>query len=73
LELTDAARTHLQRAGFDPAYGARPLKRAIQREIESPLARLILAGEVRDGQTIEVDVESSGAGLKFESGRAVHV
>src|SRR5208283_762474 len=39
LELTDAARTHLVRAGFDPAYGARPLKRTIQKEIETPLAR----------------------------------
>jgi len=72
LELSDAARTHLLRAGFDPAYGARPLKRAIQREIESPLARHILAGEVKDGQAVEVDVKGAGAGLSFEAGRAVH-
>ena len=47
LELTDAARTHLVRAGYDPSYGARPLKRAIQREIETPLARKLLS--VRSG------------------------
>ena len=52
LELTDAARTWLVRSGYDPNYGARPLKRAIQREIETPLAKRILAGDVRDGQTI---------------------
>ena len=57
LELTDAAKTHLVRAGYDPAYGARPLKRAIQKEIETALGRLILKGEVRDGQTVVVDAD----------------
>jgi ATP-dependent Clp protease ATP-binding subunit ClpB len=55
LELTDAARTHLVRVGYDPSYGARPLKRAIQREIETPLARKLLSREVRDGQKVTVD------------------
>jgi len=55
LELTDAARTHLVRAGYDPSYGARPLKRAIQREIETPLARKLLARDIRDGQKVLVD------------------
>ena len=45
LELTDAARRHLVRTGYDPRYGARPLKRAIQKEIENPLGRLLLKGE----------------------------
>jgi len=54
LELTDAAREHLVRVGHDPAYGARPLKRTIQREVETELARRILRGEVRDGQTVLV-------------------
>src|SRR5208283_2579953 len=54
IELSDAARTQLVRAGFDPTYGARPLKRAIQRQIETPLARLILGGEVHDGQTVYI-------------------
>jgi len=69
LELTDQARGHLVRVGYDPAYGARPLKRAIQREIETPMARLMLAGEIRDGQRIVVDLDSSGK-LIFESKRA---
>lgn len=55
LKLTDEAATHLARAGYDPVYGARPLKRAIQKELETPIGRRILAGEIRDGQTIEVD------------------
>jgi ATP-dependent Clp protease ATP-binding subunit ClpB len=55
LELTDAAKTHLVTVGHEPAYGARPLKRAIQREIETPLGRLLLKGEVRDGQHVVVD------------------
>ncbi|MGE0128564.1 MAG: ATP-dependent chaperone ClpB [Blastocatellales bacterium] len=65
LELTDAARTHLVRAGYDPNYGARPLKRAIQREIETPLGRRILKGEVRDGQTVLVDFDPASGELKF--------
>jgi ATP-dependent Clp protease ATP-binding subunit ClpB len=66
LELSDRARTYLVRTGFDPTYGARPLKRAIQREIETPLARLILSGEVRNDQTVYVDLDSSGH-LQFET------
>jgi ATP-dependent Clp protease ATP-binding subunit ClpB len=65
LELTDAARTHLVRRGYDPLYGARPLKRAIQREIETPLGRRILKGEVRDGQTVLADLDPSSGELKF--------
>jgi ATP-dependent Clp protease ATP-binding subunit ClpB len=70
LELTDAARTRLVRSGYDPTYGARPLKRAIQREIETPLAKRILAGEVRDGQTVRIDADPDGSGLTFRT--AVH-
>ena len=55
LELTDAALTELATIGFDPVYGARPLKRAIQRELMNPLSKLILQGEVRDGQRVAVD------------------
>jgi len=57
LTLTDAARHKLARDGYDPAYGARPLKRLIQQEIENPLARRILAGEFMPGDEIIVDVE----------------
>jgi len=65
IELSDAARTHLVRSGYDPNYGARPLKRAIQKEIETPLARLVLEGKVRDGQTVDVDFDSSSGALRF--------
>jgi ATP-dependent Clp protease ATP-binding subunit ClpB len=60
LELSDAARSHLVRSGYDPNYGARPLKRAIQREIETPLARRILGGEVHDGERVFIDASPSG-------------
>jgi ATP-dependent Clp protease ATP-binding subunit ClpB len=65
IELTEAAKTHLVRIGYDPNYGARPLKRAIQKEIETPLARLMLKGEIRDRQTVVVDYDSKGAKLTF--------
>ncbi|HEY1216935.1 MAG TPA: AAA family ATPase, partial [Bryobacteraceae bacterium] len=67
LELSDAARTRLVREGYDPVYGARPLKRAIQREIETPLARRLLGGEVRPGERVLVDTDPNGAGLRFRS------
>jgi ATP-dependent Clp protease ATP-binding subunit ClpB len=56
LELSDAAKEKLARDGFDPAYGARPLKRLIQQEIENPLARAILSGSYAPGDTIHLDV-----------------
>ncbi len=57
LQLTDRAKEKLARDGFDPAYGARPLKRLIQQEIENPLARTILSGAFAPGDTIKVDVQ----------------
>jgi ATP-dependent Clp protease ATP-binding subunit ClpB len=63
MELTDAARANLVRTGYDPAYGARPLKRAIQKKIETPLGRLLVQGAVRDGQTIRMDAKSEGGDL----------
>ncbi len=69
LQLTDAARANLVRTGYDPAYGARPLKRAIQKKIETPLGRLLLKGDVRDGQTVVVDADSEGGDLRFEPAR----
>jgi ATP-dependent Clp protease ATP-binding subunit ClpB len=65
LELTETARTFLVRTGYDPTYGARPLKRAIQKEIETPLARLLLKGELHDGQTVEVDLDAGRGELRF--------
>jgi ATP-dependent Clp protease ATP-binding subunit ClpB len=55
LEVTDAALTLLAREGYDPVYGARPLRRAIQRELENPLARRLLGGEFVSGDTVRVD------------------
>ncbi len=57
LEVSEAFLDHLVSAGFDPVYGARPLKRAIQQELENPLAQRILAGEFEPGATIVVDLE----------------
>jgi ATP-dependent Clp protease ATP-binding subunit ClpB len=65
IELTDAARTHLVRTGYNPTYGARPLKRAIQKEVETQLGRLILKGEVRDGQSVLVDYDAQQGVLQF--------
>ena len=55
LDLTDGARAWLGRVGYDPVYGARPLKRAVQRYLQDPLADLILRGEVPDGSTVRVE------------------
>ncbi|MCP5451964.1 MAG: ATP-dependent chaperone ClpB [Gammaproteobacteria bacterium] len=66
LEVSEAALDRLGEAGFDPVYGARPLKRAIQQELENPLARRILAGEFGPDDTVVVDV--SGEGLTFGKG-----
>ncbi|MCW2392922.1 ATP-dependent Clp protease ATP-binding subunit ClpB [Sphingobium sp. B1D7B] len=60
LDLTDGARAWLGRVGYDPVYGARPLKRAVQKYLQDPLADLILRGEVPDGATVRVD-EGDGA------------
>jgi ATP-dependent Clp protease ATP-binding subunit ClpB len=60
LELTDAARAWLGRVGYDPVYGARPLKRAVQKYLQDPLADAILAGTVMDGATVHVDEGDGG-------------
>jgi len=60
LDLTDGARAWLGRVGYDPVYGARPLKRAVQRYLQDPLADLILRGEVPDGSTVKVDEGDGG-------------
>ncbi len=60
LELTDAAKRFLAREGYDPAYGARPLKRAIQRLLQDPLAMAVLAGEYTEGDVIVADAAADG-------------
>ncbi|MCX8025159.1 MAG: AAA family ATPase, partial [Thermanaerothrix sp.] len=74
LEVTEAARQYLAEVGYDPDFGARPLKRAIQRELQDPLALKILAGEFKEGDTIRVD--RGPEGLTFQAvvaGEAVAV
>jgi ATP-dependent Clp protease ATP-binding subunit ClpB len=65
LELTEPAREHLAAVGYDPSYGARPLKRVIQRELETPLGRLLLKGEVKDGSTVTVNYDRASGALQF--------
>ncbi|MBI5666937.1 MAG: ATP-dependent chaperone ClpB [Chloroflexi bacterium] len=65
MELTADARQYLAERGYDPVYGARPLKRAIQRDLQDPLALHILEGDVKDGDHLIVDVNTTGDGLTF--------
>jgi ATP-dependent Clp protease ATP-binding subunit ClpB len=71
LSLTDAARAHVARVGYDPDFGARPLKRVLQREVADPIALKLLSGEFRDGDTIVVD--ASPDGLVFTKGEPARV
>jgi len=67
ISLSDAARTFLAERGYDPVYGARPLKRTIQRELQDPLALQILEGHLREGDHVWVDVDASGESLDFQT------
>jgi ATP-dependent Clp protease ATP-binding subunit ClpB len=67
LELTDAAATHIVRAGYDPAYGARPLKRVLQKEVETAIARRLLSGDIRDGSTVRLDFDKDTGGLSIST------
>lgn len=67
LEVDDAARDWLAFTGFDPAYGARPLRRLVQREIGDRLARALLTGTIQDGDTVHVGVNEAGDALTVES------
>ena len=73
LEVTDAARSWLADEGYDPAYGARPLRRLVQREIGDRLARMLLAGEVLDGQKIVVDRVDGSEGLTLRAEGEAHL
>jgi ATP-dependent Clp protease ATP-binding subunit ClpB len=66
-EVSKAAHEWLSRTGFDPAYGARPLRRLVQTAIGDPLARMLLSGEVPDGSTVDVEVDKSGDGLSLST------
>lgn len=60
LEIKNKAKELLAERGFDSVYGARPLKRVIQREVQNPLAMKILAGEFKEGETVVIDIDSRG-------------
>jgi ATP-dependent Clp protease ATP-binding subunit ClpC len=67
LDLTPAARALIVREGTDPTYGARPLKRTIQRLVENPLARSIVAGQFRAGDTVTADADLTSGTLRFST------
>jgi ATP-dependent Clp protease ATP-binding subunit ClpB len=68
LDVSDSAKRHLVKVGYDPIYGARPLKRAVQRELETQLGRKILGGEVKDGDRVFVDYDERSGTLTFTTG-----
>ena len=70
LDVTSAALAWLAEAGYDPVYGARPLKRVIQRSLQNPLAQDILAGKILDGQTVTVDARRDGLVLEAKKAKA---
>jgi ATP-dependent Clp protease ATP-binding subunit ClpB len=67
ITLTEQAKDHLVQIGYDPAYGARPLKRVLQREIETGLAKKLLSGAIRDGNEVRIDYDIAHDGLIFEA------
>jgi len=70
IELDDAAMQHIVSVGYEPAYGARPIKRTIQRELETPLSRKILAGDIHDGDSVRVGYDVPSERLTFDVERA---
>ena len=72
LDLDDKARKWLADEGYDPVFGARPLKRVIQRALQDPLAEMLLSGDVLDGQTVEVSAGEDGLIVGDHIGRAGH-
>ena len=67
FSLTDRAKEFIVQHGYDPVYGARPLKRAIQHYIQDPLALKILEGEFREGDTVSIDLDRAAQTLSFET------
>ena len=72
VQLADGARAWLAKEGYDPAFGARPLKRALQKYVESPLSMKLLGGEFPGGATVLVDVDEKKNALTFTAGEALH-
>ncbi len=70
IDLTEAAKGRLAELGWDPVFGARPLKRAVQKHLQDPLAVALLDGRITEGESVLVDVDESGTALSFESAQA---
>ena len=71
LELTEAAHEFIGDAAYDPHYGARPLKRYLQSHVETPLAKFIIGGQVRDDQRVVIDATEEGLTFGVKSGDTV--
>jgi ATP-dependent Clp protease ATP-binding subunit ClpB len=69
LKLSSAAKAYLAGRGYDPQFGARPLKRTIQSDLENPLAKVIIAGKIKEGDTVIADKDPKAEGLVFRKGR----
>jgi ATP-dependent Clp protease ATP-binding subunit ClpB len=67
LEITDEARRYMAQQGFDPVYGARPLRRFISREVETRIGRALLAGDITDGAVIRIDYVGGDLAVTFEN------
>ncbi len=63
--MTEAARELIARQGYDPVYGARPLRRFIQREVETRIARALIAGDIREGATITIDADGDSLAVRW--------
>ncbi len=71
MELTDEAKSWVAREGYDPVYGARPLRRVIERHIENPLSSMVLRGELKPGDVVKIDLNKDGKGLTFRTEKLV--
>ena len=67
LQLSEAARTFVARQGFDPVYGARPLRRFLQRELETRIGRALVAGQIHDGSTVQIDVDGGELSVSVDN------
>jgi ATP-dependent Clp protease ATP-binding subunit ClpB len=72
IEVTDAAKAHIAQSGYDPVYGARPLKRFIQRELETKVGRALIADELQPGGRIMVDLGEQGLTISTANGEERH-
>ena len=67
IEMTDKAKSWIAKEGYDPVYGARPLRRVIERYVENPLSSMLLRNELHDGEVIKVDVDKDGLTFKTKA------